>query len=209
MRNLSVAIVVLAAGVAVPASLMAPALSHADAAAHAPAAQTLTPQDRGFVDSFIMTGLAVIEAGTLASRRASSEELRRLGNKLALDHRSTNRQLATLLAPMQLAPLPDAPDAEHKAIADRLAQPAAGHFDRLFLETQQRDHRDLITLLQAQQRSGDRSALREFAAAILPTVRGNLQRLTALEAEILRREDCADCLQNVPLHPAPPGASGT
>jgi predicted outer membrane protein len=210
MRELSFAFFALAASVAVPASVLAPALSHADPALQLPAAQTLAPQDRGFVDAFTAAGLAAIEAGTLATQRAGNAELRRLGSQLAADFRAANRQLADLLAPLQLAPLPEAPDAEHKAIADQLGQLKAHRFDRLYLDTQRHDHRDLIALLELQLRTGDNRKLQEFAAAMLPTLHTNLQRLTRLAEQAAPAGACQDCpaSSDSPHHPSPPAASG-
>ena len=131
MRDRPFALLLLAIGVALPAAALTPPMHTVDAAAQPPAARTLLPQDRGFVDAFFATGLAEIETGELAGRLASDPELRRLGSRLTADFAAANRRLAELLGPMRLAPLPDEPDAEHKAIADRLRESGAGDFDHL------------------------------------------------------------------------------
>ncbi|MDF3032093.1 MAG: hypothetical protein K0R03_2651 [Moraxellaceae bacterium] len=194
MKDQPFALLLLALGVALPATALTPPLSTAEAAAQPPASRTLLPQDRGFVDAFVTAGLAVIETGELAGRLADDPELRRLGSRLAADFAAANRRLAELLGPMQLAPLPDEPDAEHKAIADRLRESGAADFDHLYLELQQRDHRDLVALLEMQMGVGENAELKKFAAELLPQLRANLQRISKL-AESMKAgaPPCRDC----------------
>lgn len=142
----------------------------ASAAEPAPPA-VASPQDRSFIDLFTRASLAAAEAGELAARRGRHPLVRHYGTLLAQDFAEARRQLVHIAGTLHLPPLPQEPDGEQKAAADRLQQAAATDFDLEYLALQGQAHDDLLRIIEIEARTGDNRALREFATAMLPRVR--------------------------------------
>lgn len=147
-------------------------------------AAQLSPQDRSFVEQFITTGLAEIELGEMAGQRSRHAGLRELARRLASDRRAANQRLAAMITPLKLAPLPDQPSAEHKALALQLENAQPADFDRLYIDSQVRDHEDQVSLLEMEVNSGDHPELKKFAADLLPVAREHLQLTQQLATEL-------------------------
>lgn len=139
--------------------------------APAAAAAVASPQDRSFINLFMRASLAATESGDLAARRGQHPLVRHYGTLLAQDFAEARRQLALIAGTLHLPPLPQEPDGEQKAAADRLQHASATDFDLDYLALQAQAHDDLLRVTEIEARTGDHRAVREFAAAMLPRVR--------------------------------------
>jgi putative membrane protein len=165
----------------------------------------LSPQDRSFVEQFIVTGLAEIELGEMAGQRSRHAGVRDLARRMASDRKAANQRLTALVAPMKLAPLPDEPTADHKTLALQLESAPVADFDRLYIDGQVRDHEDQISLLEMEVSSGDHPELKKFAADLLPVVREHLQLSKQLATE-LKEASTAPALRTPTTGAAPRNA---
>lgn len=154
-----------------------------DSRSHAP---QLNPQDHSFAVLFANAGLAEQELGRLADRRSRRPDVRKLARMLTDDHQRMHARLTAMLAPMRLAPLPDQPDAEDKALAHQLQQADRSDFDRLYADARVRDHEDLISVLEMEASSGERPELRQFASDTLVLERRHLEEARRVAAELKR-----------------------
>ncbi|MCC2637374.1 MAG: hypothetical protein K0Q68_1093 [Moraxellaceae bacterium] len=169
--------------------LLLPFAGGGPAAAEAPGvtadvARVATPQDRSFIDLFLRAAFAAIEAGELARAQSPQTTVRDYGSTLARHYEDASRQLARLAAPLHLPPLPDEPDSEHKASADRLRRAGPARFDQQFLATQVRELQDLIRILEIEATTGDHLALRKFATRLLPETHDHLLQARTLAATL-------------------------
>lgn len=134
-----------------------------------------SPQDRSFIEQFLIAGLAEIELAELALKKTTNPQVSTLAGKLLSDSKAACARLRTLTRPLMLAPLPDAPDADHRTLFEQLSAASPQDFDLLYADSQLRDHEDQVSVLEMQVSSGDSAELKKFAADVLPTVREHLQ----------------------------------
>lgn len=170
--------------VAIPAIATTPLATPATQAPPDALAVQLTPQDRSFIDTFLTNGLAEVEMGELAGHRARLPAVRELARRFAGERKSANQRLAAMVAPLGLGPLPDEPSPDHKALALQLARAAPADFDRLYIDSQVREHEDQVELLEMEVSAGDHPELKKFAADVLPMAREHLQQARLLATEL-------------------------
>lgn len=155
-----------------------------DAAPLAPANDTpatvASPQDRGFLDQFLRASYAATEAGTLAATRAGHPEVRRFGATLETSFRAAARELMTIADGLDLPPLAEEPDGEHKAVNDRLRQLPPAAFDATYLAQVTHDLEDLARVTDIEADTGDNPGLKAFAVAHRGTLRAHLDQAHAL-----------------------------
>lgn len=143
-------------------------------------AAPLSSQDHSFVSAFLLSGHAEVDLGELAAQRARDPRVRQLGKQLASERREADQRLADITADMQLPSLPTEPDAAHKGIAKQMRQVDAQDFDRLYLDSQSRDHDNTISLLQQEAGSGDNAELKRFAQDMLDQAQRHHQEISRI-----------------------------
>lgn len=121
-------------------------------------------------------------AGALAVQRASSDEVRQLGERLAADAAAEEQALTAALdaegveasaEETQLAP-------RQQQLMDQLRDEPDESFDDRFLETQIMAHRQAANVYQSYAEVGEEGPLHDFAADTLGSIRDRLNELTEL-----------------------------
>lgn len=130
--------------------------------------------DRAFVKRASAINLAEIDFGNLASRRASTDAVKRYARHLVDDFTKANAQLVRLAGRTNL-PVSVAMDPRQQEAFQRVSQLEGRDFDRMFLEALVKAHRETIVLFDTQARVGKEEALRAFAANHLAVLRLHLK----------------------------------
>src|SRR3712207_4098106 len=115
------------AAVAGVATLM---LVPATAASAAP-----SEQDTTYMQAAHQSNLAEIATGRLAQQKAASQEVKGLGARWVEDHTRLDSALQDAAAALNVD-LPDAPNAEQRALARRYEAASGEQFDALWIPTQ-------------------------------------------------------------------------
>src|SRR5213082_3489499 len=80
----------------------------------------LSAADQNFVKKAAEDGLAEVELGKLATEKASSDEVKKFGQRMVDDHSKANDQLKQLASKLGVN-LPSDLEAKDKALKDRLS----------------------------------------------------------------------------------------
>jgi putative membrane protein len=115
-------------------------------------------------------GLAEVDAAKLASQRAQNAAVKEFVQRMADDHGKANARLSNLAKEANI-PLPAEPDADQKAMRERLERADCAEFDLLYMQGQLIDHQKTVQQIG----SGENADIQHFAADLLPTVFGHLQ----------------------------------
>jgi putative membrane protein len=99
------------------------------------------------------------------------------------DHTAANERLAGI-AEASGIPLPDALNAEHATLRDRLEGLEATAFDLDYMRAQVVDHQKTVQLLVYEIGQGQNAELQRFAADTLPTVLDHLRMARAIVGEL-------------------------
>ena len=103
-----------------PARMIPPLLASLLLAIGAQAA-SLTRSEAKFVEAAAVDGQAEVELGKMAADKASKDEVKKFGQRMADDHSKAGDELKTLAQKKNITP-PTELDAKHKALRDRLTR---------------------------------------------------------------------------------------
>src|SRR5437588_8898549 len=93
----------------------------------------LDAADRTFVRKAAKGGLAEVELDKLATEKASSDEVKKFGQRMVDDHSKANDQLKQL-AQQKGVDLPTQPDAKDQATKKRLEKLSGEQFDKAYMQ---------------------------------------------------------------------------
>lgn len=143
---------------------------------------TPSQADKSFAMIAAQSGLAEVQAGQLASQRATSPQVKQYGQKLVTDHTQANDQLQQIAQQDNLT-LPTQPSVTQQNQDKRHTGMSGSAFDKAFVSGEVRDHEQAIALFQREAQSGRDPALKDFAQKGLPMLRQHLQMAQSLTGE--------------------------
>jgi putative membrane protein len=157
-----------------------------------PAPEHPALDDAAIVAIFDLANKADIETGLLATKRATSKEIRDFGRMLSDVHTAVRQQggeLAKKLAVVPVLPKGDQSAEQHAAVMARLGKLSGAEFDRAFLQHEQAFHAAVIaaitsTLLPAIQNQ----ELKKFVASLAPAFEAHRLAAENLEKKLSSRE---------------------
>jgi putative membrane protein len=130
--------------------------------------------DETFVKKAAMGGMAEVDLGKLAVDKASSDDVKKFGQRMADDHSKANDELKTLAQNKHIT-LPTEPDPHEKAMHDRLAKLSGAAFDRAYMQAMVADHRKDVNEFRMESKSGKDADVKGWAAKTLPTLEEHLK----------------------------------
>jgi putative membrane protein len=152
-----------------------------------PAPNQSNATDKLFARLAAEGGLAEVTFGELAAGRAGAPAVGDFAARMVDDHGAANERLAGI-AEASGIPLPDALNAEHAWMRDRLEALEGAAFDLAYMRGQVVDHQKTVQLLVYEIGQGQNAELQRFAAEVLPTVLGHLEAARAIVGELAHAE---------------------
>ncbi len=92
----------------------------------------LSAADHRFINEAAQGGLAEVELGQLAVQKATSDDVKKFGQRMVDDHSKANDKLKELAASKGIN-LPQAPNAKQEAAKDRLSKLSGDQFDKAYM----------------------------------------------------------------------------
>lgn len=139
--------------------------------------------DASFVRDAAIANMAEIEMGRIALQNASSTEVRNFGQHMIDDHSQALSSLESIAIRMNLD-VPEDLEPRHAQAARQLSGLTASEFDRQFMDTMIRDHRELISKFEARAAASPANEIQKFAIDTLPRLRHHLQMATDIQPRI-------------------------
>ena len=130
--------------------------------------------DHMFVMKVAKGGLAEVQLGQLAADKASSDEVKKFGQRMVTDHNKANDELKTLAQQKNIT-LPTEVDAKDKATHDRLAKLSGAAFDRAYMQHMVTDHRLVVNEFKKESTMGKDPDVKAWASKTLPTIEEHLK----------------------------------
>jgi putative membrane protein len=135
--------------------------------------------DEHFVTDVLNVGMAEVELGKMAADKASREEVKKFGQRMADDHSKAGDELKTLAQKKNITP-PTELDAKHKALRDRLMKLSGEGFDHAYMQAMVSGHRQAVNAFRMESKSGKDPEIKEWAATTLPTIEDHLKQAQEL-----------------------------
>lgn len=139
----------------------------------------LGDKDRHFVQEAGAAGAAEIDAGKLASEKASSPEVKAFAQRMVTDHTKLADQLKETSQSLGAKPASE-PDAAHKNAQQSLRKLSGEAFDKQYVKDQLKDHEAAVSLFEAQAKSGQNEKLKTLAQDALPVLYSHLDMVKKL-----------------------------
>jgi putative membrane protein len=118
-------------------------------------------------------GMAEVELGKLAQKKAQSDAVKQYAQHMVEDHNKANDELMKVAAVEGITP-PSQPAPEHMATKKELTQASGAEFDKKYMEAQIKDHKEMIALFEQGAKSNSRP-IKEYASKTLPSLKKHLK----------------------------------
>ncbi len=139
--------------------------------------------DRKFMEKLAKDNAAEIEAGKLASTKASNDQVKQFGERMVQDHGKAADELKQLAQSKGLD-LPDAADRKHEREARSLEKKSGADFDKAYMQQMVKDHRADLKALRKEAKSAKDPELKAFAEKTAQVVQEHLNMAQQLAADV-------------------------
>lgn len=133
------------------------------------AGTALNAQDKAYLTGAHQSNLAEIATGTMAEKKGSSAEIKKLGAMLVADHTKLDANLRKVAATAKVS-LPKAPNAQQRALGAKLATLSGESFDSTFVTGQLTGHAKAMALGKKEMSNGSDPAVMKDATAAAPVI---------------------------------------
>ncbi|WP_333849475.1 DUF4142 domain-containing protein [Leclercia sp.] len=135
----------------------------------------LSSGDEKALKDMAQANINEVAAGKLALSKAKSSEVKAFAQKMVDDHGDALTKVQTV-AKQKDVTLPTAPDAKHKAMADKLEKESGDAFDRMYMENAgTKDHKMVLSKLQSDAKNIKDPDVKALADAHVPVVEQHLK----------------------------------
>jgi len=135
--------------------------------------------DTKFMKEAADGGMAEVQLGQLAASKASSDDVKKFGQRMVDDHSKANDQLKQLASQKQVD-LPQDVSAKHKATKERLSKLSGAEFDRAYMSEMLKDHKKDVAEFERESKSAKDQDVKNFAAQTLPTLQEHLKQAQSI-----------------------------
>jgi putative membrane protein len=154
----------------------------ADPKAQRIAAQTLTDNDRKFIETALKGGTAEVQEAKLAQQQAGSTDVKAAAADLERDHTKANGELKKIASANGVTVKEEAPP-ERKALQERLQGLSGKQFDDAYVQAAIDAHRRTIDLFERTEAETNNPQVKTFAGKTLPTLKHHLEMMQALDGK--------------------------
>jgi putative membrane protein len=142
----------------------------------------LAGQDRKYFQDIAQANLAEIEAGKLAQKKASAEEVKKFAQHMVDDHGKMLKEQQTL-AKSKGVSMPKQPKKEDQSALKKLEGASGGEFDRAYMEQMVKDHEKALKLAQDAAKNAKDRELKQAAEKAVPEIQKHLDMAKQIAAK--------------------------
>jgi len=148
-------------------------------------AELVPAADKDFMVNAASGGVAEVDMARIALEKATLPTVKEYAQHMINDHTKANDELRRIATSKGIT-LADVPNANHKAMVDRISATPASDFDKTYIhEAGVKAHQEMQTLFRNESTSGLDPDIKAFAAKTLPTVETHLKQSEKIHDELL------------------------
>jgi putative membrane protein len=136
---------------------------------------SVSASDEKFVREAAEGGMAEIALGELATEKASSDEVKKFGQRMVDDHSRAADELKEIASSKGIR-VPDRLSAKDRMTKYRLSKLSGEQFDRAYMSDMVKDHTQDVADFKLESSSGTDPDVKHFAATTLPTLQDHLRQ---------------------------------
>jgi putative membrane protein len=162
-------------GVATPSPTvgMTPSPTATGSPGASPAA-ALTATEKEFMANAARGGMLEVQLGNLATQKASSNDVKQFGERMATDHGQIGQRLQQLASNLSVT-LPQDLKPEQQNAVSRLEKLSGKAFDREYMKEMVSDHTKDISEFERAASQATNPDIKQFTSEALPTLRDHLK----------------------------------
>lgn len=145
--------------------------------------RVVTGGDLAFMNDAAPGGMAEVELGRLAVKRAASKEVKQFAERMIADHSKAGEALKQL-AQQKKVMLPQDVNPNHKEAIDKLSTLSGAEFDREYVTAMVEDHVKDVTAFESVAKGAVDADVKAYAAKTLPTLKAHLQMIREIAAKL-------------------------
>lgn len=161
-------------GICILVMVVAMALTSFVFAAEKKAAPKQAAGDDKFIMDAAAGGMYEVEAGKLAAQKASNEDAKKFGQRMADDHAKANDELMQL-ATTKGVTVPKEMDKKHRDMVDKFSKMSGAAFDKAYMSEMVKDHTKDVSDFRKEVKDGKDPDVKGWAGKILPTLEDHLK----------------------------------
>ncbi|HET7442087.1 MAG TPA: DUF4142 domain-containing protein, partial [Terriglobales bacterium] len=139
----------------------------------------LSASDRTFIKKAAQGGLAEVELGKLATEKASSDSVKKFGQRMVDDHSKANEELKEVAGKVGVT-LPDKLSPKDQATKDRLSKLNGEQFDAAYMRDMVKDHTKDVAEFRQESQKASNPDVKNFASQTLPTLEDHLKQAKSI-----------------------------
>jgi len=134
----------------------------------------VTPAEKEFVSNAARGGALEVQLGNLAAQKASSEDVKRFGERMATDHSQLGQKLQQVASNLNLTPDQNLTPAQQNTVKG-LEKLSGKAFDREYIRSMIIDHEKDIAEFQRAASQATNPDIKQFVTEALPTLQEHLK----------------------------------
>jgi putative membrane protein len=154
-----------------------------DSAVQNPKAIITDEESTSFLVKAANSAMAEIQLGELAEQKATNQKVKHFGLMMKNDHTASNELVATLASERKVT-LPSTVGAEHQKDIDDLNKKSGSAFDKAYIKTMIREHRQTIGFFEQAANKVKDNSVKIFIDNSLPRLRNHLDSAKIVESTI-------------------------
>lgn len=127
----------------------------------------------GWVKKAAQGGMAEVELGKLAQKKAQNDAVKQYAKHMIEDHNKANDELMKVADQEGIVP-PSQPAPKYMAKKKELMEASGADFDRKYMDSQIEDHKEMIALFE-QGAKNNKGPLKKYASKTLPKLKQHLK----------------------------------
>jgi len=139
--------------------------------------------DKAFILEAASGGMMEVELGKMAANQASSDDVKKFGQRMVDDHSKANNELSALAQKKNIT-LPSSMNKSHQATHDHLAKLNGADFDKAYIQHMVADHTKDVREFQREAKSGTDPEVKAWAGQTVTTLQSHLTQAKQVAAAV-------------------------
>jgi putative membrane protein len=134
-----------------------------------------------FVRRAAISDMFEVDSSKLALQKTQDSSIKAFAQQMVTAHTESTQKLKDTIKSAKIkASVPTKLDKAHAGNLDKLKKASAADFDKSYVQMQVKGHQDALKLMQTYSKSGDNTALKQFASTMAPIIQSHLDEAQKL-----------------------------
>jgi putative membrane protein len=134
----------------------------------------LTTAEKDFLSNAARGGMVEVQLGNMAAQKATSEDVKQFGERMATDHSQLGQKLQQLASNLGFS-LPGDLKPEQQNLVSRFEKLTGKAFDSAYIKEMINDHAKDVSEFERAASQASNADIKQFASDALPTLREHLK----------------------------------